>query len=557
VPAASLPPDPPWARLLPVAAVALAAGPLLLHGYPKGHDWTLELARLVEWRAAVAEGEWLPAWAGDVYRGLGAPVFVFYAPLFSALACGAGALLGSLEAGAVAAVAAALALAALGMQRLAAAATGDASAARVAAVLYVLSPYLVCDAYARNADAELLGLALLPLPLLGVLRAAQEPRRAAALLALGLALVVLAHNLTALVAAALVGLGAAWLHARRGGARALGATAGGAALGLGLAAFFWVPALAYRPLVRSEELLAGKFDYTRHFLTPAEAFGLETWHSAGPLAPLLLAAAALALVRAAPGAPRRLLAGCLAGAVGFAFLTGEPSALLWRAVPWLPLFQFPFRWLGPLSLLAALAGALAFAVLLSGRGPRPRALAQLAILALAVANALPALRRAEPLPGVRARREALLTPDGVRARGLRVTARREYLPRAADPELPERRPATLEVAPGAPELALEIEEERPRRLRFTVHAEAPARLRVARLAFPGWEVQVEGARAPARAGGDGRIEIEVPAGARAVELCWRGPPLRAALLPLSGGAALVWLLTRLGLPRRARGAGPG
>ena len=46
-----------------------------------GHSASLDLARLVEFDAAVRAGDLFPTWSPDLYTGYGSPIFQFYAPL--------------------------------------------------------------------------------------------------------------------------------------------------------------------------------------------------------------------------------------------------------------------------------------------------------------------------------------------------------------------------------------------------------------------------------------------------------------------------------------------
>jgi len=132
-------------------------------------------------------------------------------------------------------------------------------------VFFVVHPYLLGNKLVRNADAEFMGLCLTPLALYGVAIAARDPRRGFALVSTGLALVVLAHNLTALVAVAFaLGLGVV-LHGPTRAHRLARDRGGDRRRAGGCTAFFWLPALALQDLIRPEELLQGKFDYRRQF----------------------------------------------------------------------------------------------------------------------------------------------------------------------------------------------------------------------------------------------------------------------------------------------------
>jgi len=69
-----------WFFALPLGVALGACLELIIMGYPQGNDWILELVRIVEYHAALSSGQAPPFWAGDLYRGFGSPIFVFYAP---------------------------------------------------------------------------------------------------------------------------------------------------------------------------------------------------------------------------------------------------------------------------------------------------------------------------------------------------------------------------------------------------------------------------------------------------------------------------------------------
>ena len=46
-----------------------------------GHSARKDLARLVEFDAAIREGDFFPSWSPDLYAGYGSPIFQFYSPL--------------------------------------------------------------------------------------------------------------------------------------------------------------------------------------------------------------------------------------------------------------------------------------------------------------------------------------------------------------------------------------------------------------------------------------------------------------------------------------------
>ena len=556
--------------LLPWVAALISCWPLLVSGFPRGHDWPFELVRVAEYQAALLSGQLPPAWAENLYGGYGSPVFLFYAPLFAAGASLCGWLLGSVAGGASACLILLTAISvwtARGMLSAAAsagapgreAAPGAVSAARMGVCVLVLHPYLLGDKLLRNANSEFAALCLIPLVLWGVLCADSRPRRAFALLSGGLAFSILAHNLMALVAIGLA-LAAAlivYLSPRRPGV--VWIVAGGIGFGLALAGFFWIPALALLTEVRSEELLQGKFDFHHQFKPLVSMFGYGEFFASGWLTPAaLLFAVFAALRRRRPSArASRLLAGCLIAAFLFIFLLSPASSWLWETAPFLPLFQFPWRMAGPLALVAALASTLGATSLLSGASDRRRALAEVVVFALCVANAWPQLSRYAALsPEYRARPETWLAPETIRSGRQSVTVGDEYLPRGASPRVwLEERPRQGPIVAISDAADARIEEDRGTRMVFFVRSESGSRLRLARWSFPGWRMRLDGVPAEISSGTLGSIELEVPAGETRVELVYRPPRVRTIALVSSGLAFLLWIAllrfwpTRLPSPR--------
>jgi hypothetical protein len=536
------------AAWLTVALAWLAAASFLLrHGFPRGTDWALELVRMAQWRQALAEGQIPPAWAPDLYGGYGSPVFLFYPPLAPTLAAVTSAVAASLITLLIAVVGAA----AMGSASMEDGERGGAS--RVAALTLVLQPYLLADLLLRNAQAELLALALLPLALAGLLRADRRPPQAALLLALVVALVCLTHPLTALMLMAILLAGGAIVLRRAAG---WGALAAGAGLGLLLSAWSWLPALVLGSWIRQGELLRDRLDFHRNFLAPGQLIGHAHPFSAGWLGPAaLLCLLGVLLAGRLSGARRRAAFAVLVGGAALLALQLPAAAPVWEAVPWMPLLQFPWRLMGPLAVLSALAAALAFGTFAGS--PRARRGLEIGVLALALLDALPILRAARPLPpDVSAGLERNLQSDAIRAFGHRGTVFDEYLPAGADPALWRAGyPGPLLAAPDG---------VRHRVVRDTgtsaeVEVEAPADTGVlfARWFFPGWTATVDGAEVEPAQGPRGVLAVPVPAGRHRVAVRYRQPEIRtvSGWLSLLGLAGCAWLLVAGRRAQRAPAAG--
>ncbi len=570
-----------WAKgvlpVLPWAAAAIGCWPLLSGGFPKGHDWLLELVRVAEYQAALAAGQLPPYWAENLYAGYGSPVFLFYAPLFSAASSLAGWLLGSPLLGALSctvlvsflAVPATRAMldAALLVSRGSSPRPGPerevlAAAARVGVALYVLHPFLLGDKLLRNASAEYTALCLMPLVLYAVLIASRKPRAAFGWLGAGLAIVILSHNLTALVALTLAIGAAVVCYLRERSLYTWWILAGGVALGLGGACFFWFPAVSLTDLIRTEDLLQGKFDFHRQFPPFPAVFGYSRFYATGVLTPLALALGmALAIggrrIRPRNGEQSQLvLVAALLGAAVLLLLLTPASAPIWERVPLLPLFQFPWRLLGPLALLCALVSSLVFARLLAGRGATRLVIAELAIWGLCVLNAAPALLAYTPLrPGIKARLPAILAPTSVREGSQSVSALDEYIPRAANPETwQNERPSLGPVVWVRGDASLEVTLDRGTRIDLEVDASEATVLRVARWAFPGWVYEVDGNPGEFTENRAGSLDLAVPSGQHRLVL-WLSPPWQRRVgIAVSATALALWLVLLIRWPWRLRSA---
>lgn len=428
--------------LAPLTALGIALLPTLLLGFPRGHDWLLELTRIAEYRHAVGEGQIPPHWAPNIYGGsaggVGAPVFLFYSPLYLIVASAAVTVVSPmsllpLAAGARLAIwifAAAGLLAMADLLRSLGSGSSDetqhGSGARIAAMLFVLHPYFLTDALLRNANAEFAALCLLPLPLSGVVRLASGRRGAEWRLGLGLALVVLAHNLTALIAAAAVvvlGVVLLWDAERQIQVR----FAASFVAGLLLSSWLWLPALGYRHLIRQSELTRGKLDFHQNF---GPIFGWGAYFAVGWLPALLLVGALAWLLVRRPTGPTGRVAWTLSGASGvFLFLQTPASIPIWEQAPFLPLFQFPFRFQGPLALCVAVLAALAWSRISFDWRTSRKLIVEWLVLVLLVLNAWPHLSNVRPLPEQAFDNlTAWTTPNGIRTQRLKVTVGDEYLP---------------------------------------------------------------------------------------------------------------------------------
>lgn len=346
-------------RSLLLACAGIAVLPLAWHGVSCGQDFDFHFASWLEvlrhWHEAVL----YPHWDASANYGAGEPRFVFYPPLSWML----GALLGAVLPWDWTQLAFTLiALLALGASFFAMAREWmPKDNAAFAACLCILNPYILFVAYERTACGELLGAACIPLLILFGLR-----KRASLLpLSLTIATMWLTNAPTAVMGcyalAVLVLVSAIEQRTPALVLRSLGAVL----LGLGLAAFYLVPALYEQRWVEIARAIGPDMRVEDSFLFghTADPYHNQVLRTASWIAVALLLATAIAAwrsrTRTAETKRSPIWLPVSALAVLIAVLQFRISDFLWRLAPELKFLQFPWRWLLLLGVLFALLAGLA------------------------------------------------------------------------------------------------------------------------------------------------------------------------------------------------------
>ena len=532
---------------LVIVAVLVACFPLL-HGFPNGHDWIYELVRVAEYGHALANGQYPPYWANNLYGGYGSPIFLFYAPLFMLVASAFAAVLDSIAWGATAALILFTALAAFFVVRmiLSALGTNDSlshATARMAAYLYLLNPYLIGDKLLRNANAEFAALCIAPLAFWGLFAVRSMPRRGALLLATGVGLTTLAHNLTALIMATLLVLATLILYPPHSDRNRFLHASGGIALGLLMSAFFWLPALLLRSQVQLEQMTAGRFDFHQNFPPLGSLFGAEFYSMGWWSLAILIAALVLIWRQPQQHHLRRMSSATLVSAIALLMLQLDISTWAWEHVPLLPLFQFPWRMMGPLALMIALAGALLFFGVARGWVSTRLIAAELVVLGLCIANAVPQLNQYRPLNA--ATIQSL--PTGLAAAAIRnasapATVLDEYLPLGASAATATQFRAEQDpILSSHPPVQVRVQANLAGHSTVDVVANDVATLHFARWAFPVWDASVNDVPVPIQIGRLQNVDIAVPVGQSEITLTLRQPTVRTLGLIISLLSLLLWL----------------
>jgi hypothetical protein len=408
----------------------------------------------------------------------------------------------------------------------------------VAAVFYVVNPYMLLCLYQRGAAAEMMTGAVFPLVLLFADRLPE--RRAVAGLALAFAACWLTDLPAAVVASYGLALAVVVLAAARRSWRVLLYGAGALALGLALAAFCVLPAAYEQRWVPIEEMISPDYrpenwEFTWGYDQTGGWFyamvsGLVYGESA-----LAVVGALLALRRSRlPRGVALLLAVMVAACV---LMLTPWAGVLWMRLPKLEFVQFPWRLLFVLStaLTVLLTAALA-----RWRWPAGAAV----LLLLALAGALPSGIHAVWHPGAPAELQQEIAENHGYA------ADPSFLPNEADEDLVKAAGNAPEVALDEPAAQVKLERWAPNHKRFVVEAGAPVQATLRLLDYPGWEAAANGVRLATDHNRAGQLTLALPPGRSEVEVRFVRTADHLAGDGLSLAAAALWLALLWGGRRR-------
>lgn len=377
-------------RFIVVIAVIVfgyaAVRPLFAPGYFPMHDDT-QVSRVIAMGKAITERQFPVRWVADLGYGYGYPIFNFYGPLPYYVG-------GLLYAFGVPALVATKMMFGIGILvpavvlYLVMHAVVGWEAALVSALLYLFAPYHAVQIYVRGAVGEYWSLLFWPLLLYAVFSMSRNGRERAGVLAgaVGLAGSLVTHTLFGYVTALFLvtGIGVFWIikGMKKRWDAALGIRHGTMVLlGLGMSAFFWLPAVSEMRYTDVAGQVSATAWYADHFVCPGQLWS-SLWgfggsapgcidgmsYMLGKLHILLAAAGIVTWVltkRKEPSAVFR--AGMLMTLLGIFFATSV-SRPVWSVLPYFPYLQYPWRFLSVAVLGLSILGGVTVWLIPHGRG---------------------------------------------------------------------------------------------------------------------------------------------------------------------------------------------
>jgi hypothetical protein len=560
--------------LVTLALCLFALWPLVVRpGLPNGDDVLYHVYRAAEMNRSWSHGMLMPRWAESFYTGYGAPLFHYYASL-TYYVTSIFARLFALDA--VNSLRLLIVLCVLGggagmygfVQRYAGSTGGV-----IAALCFVYSPYLLfTEPYSRGAYPELMAFALFPALMWSYSHLIATGKASSFVLAVLLeAALIITHNLMALV---LTGLLVAWLiwslatavitqRSEKADSRVIPQFLAllAVALGIGLAAYFWLPVTQEGGAVKLSNLTGvAELNYRNFFVPIVHQLEPNPRPDAGALNGLehrlnlgvpqwtlavtgVIGIAALYMVKDASTTKRAfhlyLSTSLFFGLAALALiaLILSASAPIWETVVPLAYLQFPWRLLGPaVFCLSVLAGM--NALWLERLPHRVSGVLTAALVLFIIGMAAPTLYVTEWTNETVDTSVAAYHDAELRGFQRATTFSNEYLPATVAVE-PGATPRLLaDYADGYPvnkvhlealpsDVSVEVLEHNPQQDMWRVSAPEPFIIEVLTYAFPGWTAEIDGQIAPITSSDPhGLITFLVPAGDHIVRLYLGSTPPR-------------------------------
>lgn len=474
--------------------------PFFWLGTASGHDFEFHAASWLDVASQWKQGVFYPRWATWMNHGFGEPRYIFYPPLSWILGA---ALTLVLPDAAVPILYIVLVQTFAGLsayfllRRLA-----SRRAAILGAGFYAINPNALLMSYIRSDFAEQLACAFFPLLLLGALRLANlleaeadaAPRRFIAIFAIPFAAIWLCNAPAGVIASYSMALLFAWAALSQHSWRPLLRGISGLALGLGLTAFYLVPAAYEQRWVNIGQALSSGLLPVQNFLFTRIEDAEHTWFNwiasiCALSLILLLALTALASRRFAASSiatsNRQTSAALLLVGTAATLLTLRFTLPLWTYLPKLRFVQFPWRWMSIIALMAT--------CFLAGAMEKRRGwlwFAVLCLLSVPLANFQVQNTWWDP--------DEMPTMHEALDKGTGFDGTDEYDPVGDDhldlpADAPEVKILSAETGDSAvPKAKTQVERWSPERKQIRIDSPSQARVALRLLNYPAWRVQLNG-----------------------------------------------------------------
>lgn len=262
-----------WHWIILFGVLSLVVWPIFIPGYFSHHD-DLQIMRIYEMRKCILDLQIPCRWVPDMGYGNGFPLFNYYNPLPYYIGAVFSFLIGYINSAKLLFLIPVI-LGAVSMYLLAKELWGKL-AGIPASLLYTFAPYKALDLYVRGAVAESFALSLIPLVFyFGLKILKRNTLRNFLGFSLTVSFFMTSHNiLTLLFFPVLLFWLLFWLVKYK---HNIVMPLASLAIGIGLAAFFIVPAFAEKGLVQTDSLRIKDLNFRAHFVSVEQIFVDRNW----------------------------------------------------------------------------------------------------------------------------------------------------------------------------------------------------------------------------------------------------------------------------------------
>jgi hypothetical protein len=221
--------------------------------------------------------------------------------------------------------------------------------ATLGALIYLYTPYRSTDVYIRGAIGEALSFLFLPIIMYGIIKIARGDKKFVSVLALGIAGLILSHNIVSYMFFPFLLVFILMFFSWR--------VVLGTMLGLLISLYFWLPAISESRLMQYGTVFnfADHFPTIRQLIIPYFGYGASV---AGPYDGMSFFVGLINLIVIIGGSAtatfywkkfktqeKKIMAWGLIVLTTSVFMMNFRSSFLWKNLPLLPYFQFPWRFL--------------------------------------------------------------------------------------------------------------------------------------------------------------------------------------------------------------------
>lgn len=343
-----------------VSLLIILLRPLLFNaGFPETHDGVNHLARIANYAVAVKQGQFPPRWAPTFWAGYGYPVFNYNYPLANILALPFLAIGLSVEWTMKILLSTAIVSSVIGLYVWFRHHVSSISAG-VGVASYLLAPFVFTNLYVRGAVGEVLAYAIVPWIFYAMHKwKKRQSKGMFFVLFFGVLFLALAHNIIAMliIPCVLISIYSHVLHTKKYGLYFP------ILAGLAASSFFWIPALVEKSLVTLDQVNLSRA-YAEHAPTFSQVLSSPwQWGFSFPgpvdtlsfsLGIISFCSLVLSIWYCIYAKRKKEYIALIVGTVFLLLFMLPISMPLWSAIPFMQYIQFPWRLLGPLTIVSSM-----------------------------------------------------------------------------------------------------------------------------------------------------------------------------------------------------------